>query len=38
MVDPSRKTWNTFFEITLEWEPALKLIYEAIDNPDYPGS
>ena len=29
MVDPSRKTWNTFVEIALEWEPTLKLIYES---------
>ena len=31
MVDQRRKTWNTFIEISLEWEPILKQIY---DNQD----
>jgi hypothetical protein len=31
MVDPSRKTWNTFVEIALEWEPELRMIYEKED-------
>jgi len=27
MVDPSQKTWNTFFEIALDWKDNLKVIY-----------
>jgi hypothetical protein len=34
LVDLSRKFWNTFFEIALEWEPTLRLIYDSQkDNP-----
>ncbi|PIZ00491.1 hypothetical protein COY62_02180 [bacterium (Candidatus Howlettbacteria) CG_4_10_14_0_8_um_filter_40_9] len=29
LVDQSLKFWNTFCEIALEWEPTLKIIYDA---------
>jgi len=32
MVDPNRKTWNTFVEISLEWEPGLKDIYVKLND------
>jgi len=32
MVDPKDKTWNTFFEIALEWESDLKKIYNELDK------
>lgn len=35
MVDPSRKFWNTFFEIALELEPVLRIINNANEKKSY---
>lgn len=31
LVDPSLNFMNTFFEIAIEWEPYLRMIYEEED-------